>query len=101
FFECPKIAISSVSLVIAIHSDIVFFTIVIGFVLLFGSIIGAMMGLILESLFGHWMFWPGFVLGEIFFVIFIWEKFNESSPSHNERLVSPLVLNRRKRLAKK
>ncbi|GAV24809.1 hypothetical protein ciss_07420 [Carboxydothermus islandicus] len=92
--------------IFALISDIIYYVATIlfvlfvsGVVLAFSSIFGFLLGAFLQSIIGKWAFWPGFVLGVIIFIIYLYENFfGDNKPT---RSPSPFAIYRRIKFAKR
>ncbi|GAV21611.1 hypothetical protein [Carboxydothermus pertinax] len=91
--------------IFALISDIIYYVATIlfvlfvaGVVLAFSSIFGFLLGAFLQSIIGKWAFWPGFVLGVIIFIVYLYEKiFGDDKPRKSP---SPFAINRRIKFVK-
>ncbi|GAV23054.1 hypothetical protein [Carboxydothermus pertinax] len=79
-------------------STILFILFLAGVVLAFSSIFGAILGAILQTIGGKWAFWPGFILGIIIFIIYLYE--NIFGDDKTKKSPSLFVAKRRIKLVK-
>lgn len=71
-------------------------------VLALSIIPGIMMGSLVEVIFGpKWLFWPGFIIGVLAFVLFFGEHLYGQTDSDQEKNVSPYTVYRRAKFAKR
>jgi len=91
--------------VFALFFDIIYYVLTIlfilflaGIVLAFSSIFGLIIGAFLQSTAGKWAFWPGFVLGVIIFIIYLYEYI--FGDDKTKKSPSSFVLNRRIKFVK-
>ncbi|SHH21214.1 hypothetical protein SAMN02745221_01933 [Thermosyntropha lipolytica DSM 11003] len=77
---------------------LIVFSIIMVFLLLFGGVLGVIIGAILQATLAPWLFWPGFILGEIIFIVSFWHNFLYSTETPNTRTDSSFAAYRRIKL---